>query len=534
MNDIKVPVIAATLLIMQWPGVFCGGQIDSIKPEDSLVIVTSSALVGKKAGNGFVYGNGTIVLTAHHLVFEESEQGQHKMAGLVTLFSPYLGEALDAEIIASDEQLDLAILKVNWPGHPALKFADDKSITHAGDMRIIGMPGIIHSLAAEAASALPQSIDVQRENLEVDFVAMRRGVPRFISLSGTGKLGDGWSGSPMLLTRSSQVAGCFVSLHHTAGQSTKTSQGPAIRQAIGLVDEAGQARSLYPAKSVISRPEDGIEVCLLCLRAYKYYTAHKYELAYKDIQALINKRPQSAFAYVLAANIAEKQDKYEQAGEYYEKALKLTPKATALKIFYAQYLSEREPDKALEILNKMWEGSDTAKPATALLMFNILSERGEFQRCIELLNDVLEVNPDNAYLRINLGACLLSTDKTDEAISSISKAVELMPERGPFRGQLAHLLEANGKLDEAEKHFRKLLEIEPENPVVHMWLAKFLSKHRPPGGEEALKEAQTALALPLKGGLTKQKIEQFINELKSKSDEKTTSTVDEKLKVKGL
>ena len=107
--------------------------------------------------------------------------------------------------------------------------------------------------------------------------------------------------------------------------------------------------------------------------------------------------------------------------------------------------------------------------------------------------------------------------KQDDAVANMTKAVELLPERGPFRGQLARLLENVGKLDEAEKHFRELLNIEPDNPVVHFWLAEFLSKHRPHAKDEALKEAQTALELPSGKGMTKQKIEQLIQELQPKT-----------------
>jgi tetratricopeptide (TPR) repeat protein len=187
-----------------------------------------------------------------------------------------------------------------------------------------------------------------------------------------------------------------------------------------------------------------------------------------------------------------------------------------LKILYAQFLSDRQPDRALEILQDIWQ-LGKLKHTVALLMFNILSERNEHQRCAELLSDAVKVNPENAYLWINLGGCYYHLGKHDEAIVHMTKAVELLPERGPFRGQLARLLENVGKLDEAEKHFRELLNIEPDNPVVHFWLARFLSNHRPQAKDEALKVAQNALSLPSRKGMPKEKIEQLIQELQSKT-----------------
>ena len=52
-----------------------------------------------------------------------------------------------------------------------------------------------------------------------------------------------------------------------------------------------------------------------------------------------------------------------------------------------------------------------------------------------------------------------------------------------------------------------------------MWLARFLANHRPGAKEEALKEAQIALELPARGGLSKQVIEEFISDLQSQSEE---------------
>jgi len=43
----------------------------------------------------------------------------------------------------------------------------------------------------------------------------------------------------------------------------------------------------------------------------------------------------------------------------------------------------------------MWP-FDRFKPYVALFMFNVLSERGEFERCAEFLKEALKVNANNA------------------------------------------------------------------------------------------------------------------------------------------
>jgi len=517
-NKPKTSVFAAILLVAYCRVVVFAGTYATVKAQDALVMVNMRSVMGRRAGNGFVTGDGTLVVTAHHLVFEESEHGRHKMAGLVSVISPYLGDGCEAEIIAANKKLDLAILKIPWKGHPALRLVDESGLLSIERVVVMGMPEIIRSLGTGFHEPLLQSFDLQRENLAVDFVAVSRQIPQFISLSEIGQLGHGWSGSPMLLPDSSVVAGCFTTLHSSArreGLKRVSATGPAITQVRHLIGQSYWEKSLIPSNSTISQPEDGTDAFILYAQAYRHLMNEQYELVSDTIKNFIDLRPKSYIGYALAANNAEKNKKFDIAEQYYQKALKFNPEGITLKFLYAQFLSVHQPDKALEICQDIWK-YDKFKPHIALLMFNILSERGEYQRCAELLSEAVKVNPESAYLWFNLGGCHFYLGKQDDAIANITKAVELLPERGPFRGRLARLLENVGKLDEAEKHFRELLNIEPDNPVVHFWLAEFLSKHRPQAKDEALKEAQTALELPPKKSLPKQKIEQLIQELQSK------------------
>ncbi len=198
----------------------------------------------------------------------------------------------------------------------------------------------------------------------------------------------------------------------------------------------------------------------------------------------------------------------------YQRALEID-QAVGTRIRYGQYLAERgEHEKALEELEKARQ-SGKSKEVAVLMMANVLYERGEFERLIAVLSEALEEYPRNAYLWMNRAASHASLKDYAAAAFSYEQAVELMPERGPFRGSLAHVLEKGGRLEDAEKHFRQLLTIEPDNPVVYLWLAKFLGKHHPEEKEEALRLAQRALELPERRGLPRTKIEKFISGLRS-------------------
>ena len=320
----------------------------------------------------------------------------------------------------------------------------------------------------------------------------------------------------MLLPASSRASGCFVRLRGINEREFLTSEGPAMTYVKYLLEKTEQANSLQPPKSLLTKSRDGREVFMEFIKCSSYRTAGQLDSASKIIEKVIGMRPKSFYYYGFAASIADDMHNYEKSEQYFQKALSLESNDPRMKVLYSQYLSEKEPNKALEILNEVWK-TDELKPFAAFFMFNILAPRGEFQKCSDYLQEAVKIEPNNSYLWLNLGISLANSDKINPAIEAFKKSVELLPERGPFRAQLAQTLEKAGKYDEAELHFRKLLGIEPNNPVVHMWLAEFLANHRPSSIQEALKEATIALNLPEKGGLTRKEIQKFIEKLKNQT-----------------
>ncbi|MGD8501367.1 MAG: serine protease, partial [Phycisphaerales bacterium] len=248
MNKLK-NVVLVTILLMVCCQVFLLAETSTlVEPNDALALVIMRSFVGRRAGSGFVIGNGTLVVTAHHLVFEKSERGRHKMSGLVFIASPYLGDACEAKIIAADEELDLAVLEISWKGHPALRLVDEPSLLSAERLVVTGIPETIRSIGPSAHEPLLESLNGQTQELGINFVAVRQKIPLFISLSKTGQLGDGWSGSPMLLPDSAIAAGCFTSLHTARGELTG-GRGPAATQVRRLLKQSGREQSLMPRDS---------------------------------------------------------------------------------------------------------------------------------------------------------------------------------------------------------------------------------------------------------------------------------------------
>jgi tetratricopeptide (TPR) repeat protein len=487
-------------------------------PEAALVVVTCRSFTSAGAGNGFVIGDGTLVVTCDHIVTERSKLGTHTMERFVAVYSPYLGEACDGRILAHDAALDLAVLEVPWAGHPALSLADANEVLMARRARVISLYTAVRRLGKWSVEGPPrETFQVGVEERPVAFVGVRQAQPRLVALDGIGLLGHGWSGAPMLLPGTSVAIGCFASVQKVPARPDgvrEEGNGAAVSQVPTLLAEGWRRRiaSYQPARR--DSPADAREICELALRVNGEVQEQRYDAALESARTLVQRRPDSAFAHATLAYASERVGQTEAAREHYEQALKLDPNNLHHQLLTAQFLGTHgEPNAAREILEPLWR-SGRAHDLVGIALVNLLGERKEWPRVLEILGEATRSHPQNAYLWQQVAACRLQLQGPSAALEPLTRAVEVFPEQGPLRGGLAQLLEKTGALDEAERHFRALLAVEPQNPVVYYWLAEFLHKHRPQAGEEAVKIAEKALSLPPGGHLPREKIEELIKSVR--------------------
>lgn len=509
-------VLAVLVLGLAGP---LGAVSEEPPPEAAVVVVIGRHFTGEAGGNGFVIGDGTLVVTCAHLGFEKSARGGHRAPMLLTVFSPYLGDACEAHMVASDDALDLAVLEIPWQGHPSLSPADANTVTAARACRVIGLgTAMQHTTEPDFVSEEGETWEPDREELPVFFIGVRRGTPQFVELEGIGRLGPGWSGAPMVIPGTSVAIGCFATLDRRGLGDGKIidrgARGPALNQVFRLLGENVRKDRLHRPAGYRQSPEDAREACALALRATHAAQPGRYELVLEPVRAFLKLRPDSVLGHRLLARASEETGQREAARASYRRALELDPNSAHTRICYAQFLGGNgEPNEALQILDPLWK-SGRLHDLVGLALMNVLSQRKEFSRCLAILEEATASNPRNAYLWQQIAACRMQMQGPAAAVEPLARAVELLPERGPFRGGLAQLLEQTGALDEAEKHFRALLEIEPQNPVVYYWLADFLRKHRPASQEEAVQVAERALGLPPGGHLPREEIEKLIKSIR--------------------
>lgn len=518
MKNLQDCALVTILLLMMLAGSAAASASTDVRPQDTLVVIVSRSFVGMGAGNGFVVGDGTLVLTNDHVVVEKSSEGEHRVEALVSVFSPYLGRVCDARVLATDERLDLAVLEVPWKGHPALNLANADAITSARSARVMALPAVVQRVDVWDAGASPvEEFKADAEELPVGFIGARRGDPRVVMLAGTGRLRPGWSGSPMVLPDTGTAIGCFASIDSTVRGSQvlrRDARGPAVCQVAQLLGDGWSERLVRSSQVRLDSPEDAHEACSLALRASALMRPDGYESVLELIRAFLELRPDSVFGHRVLAYASEKLGHTDAARESYERALELDPNSFSVQLLYAQFLADNgEQERAWQVLEPL-AGSGRSNDLVTIALVNILSEQRRFDRCLQILENAVKVSPRNGYLWQQMAACRLQLRGPQATIGPLTRVVELLPETGSFRGTLARLLETAGVLDEAEEHYRELLKIEPENPVVYYWLARFLAGHRPQARREALAVAEKALDLPPHPSLPREKIEELIGEIR--------------------
>jgi serine protease Do len=183
---------------------------------------------GTSLGSGFIISDDGYILTNHHVVAGAEE---------VTVTLPDRRE-FDAEIVGSDEQYDVALLKIDGENLPALRTGSSHELKPGQWVVAIGSPfGLDHSVTAGIVSAVGRSNAGQQY---VPFIQTDVAINR------------GNSGGPLLNTRG-EVVGIYSQIFSNSGGYMGVSFAIPI-------DLAMNAARQIKATGEVSRGQLGVQV----------------------------------------------------------------------------------------------------------------------------------------------------------------------------------------------------------------------------------------------------------------------------------
>jgi tetratricopeptide (TPR) repeat protein len=492
------------------------------RPSDALLIVFNRVPAGRRGGYAVVIGDGTLAVTALHVVRETSEMGRHESDGALTVISPYLGEACNPRVIAEDPEWDAAIIEIPWRGHPAVPLASPEETVAARETLVIryGWPDADWSATKE-------------ERLPVHSVTIVEGVQARVSTRGYGRLAPGWSGAPMLTPDGSKLIGCFTARETANGIPGFLEQGDRLTQALSqryapkgigpaadlfhrLAIKAGRGNALIAGAAATARPSQADEATAAILAAYSDHDAPVTRASVARLESFLALRPRSAFGETIHAGWLDELGDVAAADAAYARAEalgadKLTMLAAsgqrlARKGDYAKALSELTAAQKLNV-----DGAGNLEGAIA----QTLLAAGELDKCDKALTAAIERFPNNAYLFMDR-ACLHKAKGDREAeISDIEQTVLLFPDNYVLQSWTGMMYEDAGQLDRADAHYHAVIALAPDRPGGYALLAKMIAEKRPTARDQGISVAKRALALPNIGDSDKDALTRLLGQLEA-------------------
>jgi len=189
------------------------------------------------------------------------------------------------------------------------------------------------------------------------------------------------------------------------------------------------------------------------------------------------------------------QNRYAQAAEAFQRALKLNPKIANVPLMLGMcYAGLDRPKEAIPILEPAFQQSpdkDIGRMIGIKLM-DAYSSVDEHIKALQMCEELLQRYPDDPEMLYRA-----SHMHGDRALQTMSRLVKVAPESPWKRMAFAEALEAEKRFDLAVMEYRKVIEADPNMPGAHYRLGRALllrSLDSDAARDEAIGEFQKALA----------------------------------------
>jgi tetratricopeptide (TPR) repeat protein len=465
---------------------------------DSVVSVIGWNSLAMWSGSGFVVGDGRWVVTCFHVAARKLANDRPLVPPRLTVISPWTGEAVDAQVVRTNSDADLALLRLEGPPLPALTLAPENSLDtevlqdHPPEkVRLSGFPHL------EAASDPAVPLRVVSAETEVVAVVNREQFPSLV-LAPTPGPQKGWSGGPATWADGGAVVGVFFALvsrsddpNHWFPHATPIQPLTAFLRGAGL-DPGSLA---HPTAAPSSPPADADQRFQHRMHAIVAAMDDRWDRMESEARALLKLTPDSAHAHSLLAVALDERQQAAAALREWDEAVRREPERAAFHAGRGDSLLQlgRIEEAAAAFRRAKALGPDDAD--LSLRLAEALSRMKQPQEAHRELERAVSLSPNHPIARWELGSSWSGQGKHAEALREMAAAVELaadLPIGSDFRLGYAAELERAGHPEAAEHQLRELLRREPDSLPAIMALAHHLADQHHP--DEARSLAEKALA----------------------------------------
>ena len=159
------------------------------------------------------------------------------------------------------------------------------------------------------------------------------------------------------------------------------------------------------------------------------YQADDIELAGKLLEAALSIDPGHSRSLLLLADVRSQQESYDEALELSERLLESEPdNVRALAIQHRIYVKTGDEAKAQAAFERLADADPVSVAATFAEEGARLFGAGQTQAAIGVLEQALELDPDNVTANYHLGVAYVGADRGSDARGLLSHFLELAPE----------------------------------------------------------------------------------------------------------
>ncbi len=456
---------------------------------------TNEASVSWAGGSGFSVGDGTLVVTAAHCV-RRDDPNRSSYTSEPFILSPYHGDIFPVDILAIDEETDMAIIKPCWPGHPALELGTEQDLAQVRALyvatRSLSERDFLEppqSQGSEGIFARPLSGQARMERVPVTTVN-GPSRPEAIVLASTRFVTNGWSGSPLLHTENAQVMGIVNAVNSKSKHDrlmVREVLGPglsSIDRLLGQCDKHGRARQQPYPLPVISDAKQAYALMQSCLVALSDRDRDK---SLSAARSLVKLRQESAMAhFLLGITSYLKYDYHETdhalaslAKQSFETAQSLSNNDALMHAVHANLLRHLgRPEKALVQTNHALR----LNPNQELALYNRLRllAQSDPNEADQAARTLLQVNPEKTSYWFDYSVFLHINRQHKQALRAAREGVRRDPE-GEAGQQLTKLLARLGRLNETEleQAYHQMLNKDVRHIKYWYWFCEYLAEHLP-------------------------------------------------------
>jgi tetratricopeptide (TPR) repeat protein len=202
--------------------------------------------------------------------------------------------------------------------------------------------------------------------------------------------------------------------------------------------------------------EDGIFLQVRALRELK-----RDEQAIELLEsAIAEEKGRNPDMYVLLASLYQFNKQKELGRSTFVRGIKAYPNDDKLLYEYGLYLDYRgEHQQAIEVMQQVISLQPEHAAALNYVGYTWADKKIHLDKAFIYIKRAAELKPDNGYIRDSLGWVYYRQGKLEEAIETLEQAVKLSPDDPAILDHLADVYLESGRTADALKTYRKSLEL---------------------------------------------------------------------------